>query len=65
MMIEFLMRYVKLLTIHSLMECKLSLKFICFTDTYEESSRSEVFSGKGVLRICSKFTAEHPCQSVI
>ena len=24
----------------------------------------EVFSGKGVLKICSRFTGEHPCQSV-
>ena len=29
------------------------------------SSRSEVFLGKDVLKICSKFTGEHPCQSVI
>ena len=25
----------------------------------------EVFLGKHVLKICSKFTGEHPCQSVI
>ena len=24
-----------------------------------------MFLGKGVLKICSKFTGEHPCQSVI
>ena len=24
-----------------------------------------VFLGKGVLKICSKFTGEHPCKSVI
>ena len=24
-----------------------------------------MFSGKGVLKICSKFTGEHPCRSVI
>ena len=29
------------------------------------SSRSEVFLGKAVLRICSKFTGEHPWRSVI
>ena len=29
------------------------------------SSHPEVFLGKGVLQICSKFTGEHPCQSVI
>ena len=28
------------------------------------SSRPEVFLGKGVLKICSKFTGEHPCRSV-
>ena len=28
------------------------------------SSPSEVFLGKGVLKICSKFTEEHPCRSV-
>ena len=27
------------------------------------SSRAEVFLGKGVLKICSKFTREHPCRS--
>ena len=29
------------------------------------SSHSEVFLGKGVLKICSKFTGEHPCRSAI
>ena len=29
------------------------------------SSRSEVFLRKDVLKICSKFTEEHPCQSAI
>ena len=28
-------------------------------------SRPEVFLGKYVLKICSKFTGEHPCQSAI
>ena len=27
------------------------------------SSHSEMLLGKGVLKICSKFTREHPCQS--
>ena len=26
-------------------------------------SRPEVFLGKGVLKLCSKFTGEHPCRS--
>ena len=29
------------------------------------SRRPEVFLGKGVLKICSKFTGEHPCRSAI
>ena len=29
------------------------------------SSHPEVFLGKGVLKICSKFTGEHQCRSVI
>ena len=29
------------------------------------SSRQEVFLRKGVLKICSIFTVEHPCRSVI
>ena len=29
------------------------------------SSRPEVFLGKGVLKIYSKFTGEHPCRSAI
>ena len=29
------------------------------------SSSPEVFLGKGVLKICNKFTGEHPCQKVI
>ena len=28
-------------------------------------SQPEVFLGKGVPKICSKFTGEHPCRSVI
>ena len=29
------------------------------------SSHSKVFLGKGVPKICNKFTGEHPCRSVI
>ena len=31
---------------------------------YSRSSHLEVFLGKGVLKIWSKFTGEHPCSSV-
>ena len=34
-------------------------------DASSKSSTPEVFSGKGVLKICSKFTGEHACWSVI
>ena len=33
--------------------------------TFFRNSHSEVFLGKDVLKICSKFTREHPCRSVI
>ena len=29
--------------------------------TSTKRSRPEVFLGKGVLKICSKFTGKHPC----
>ena len=29
------------------------------------SNSPDVFLGKGILKICGKFTGEHPCQSVI
>ena len=32
---------------------------------YFGSSHPEVFRGKGVLKICSKFTGKNPCRSVI
>ena len=31
----------------------------------DRSSRPEVFLRNGVLKICSKFTGEHPCRSAI
>ena len=31
----------------------------------DRSSHPEVFLGKGVLKICGKFTVEYPCRSVI
>ena len=50
--------------------CKLSdlrLPKLEFSDcgVIYRSSHSEVFLGKGVLKIYSKFTGEHPCRSVI
>ena len=38
------------------------LKSIC---SIIKSSHPEVFLGKGVLKICMKFTGEHPCRSAI
>ena len=37
----------------------------CVIQPHFRSSYPEVFLGKGVLKICSKFTGEHPCRSVI
>ena len=34
-------------------------------ENFFRSSRPEVFFGEGVLKICSKFTGEHPCRSAI
>ena len=31
----------------------------------DRSSHPELFLGKGVLKICSKFTGEHPCRNAI
>ena len=42
-----------------------SLLFWKSSFTLYKSSRSEVFLGTGVLKICSKFTGEHPYQSLI
>ena len=33
--------------------------------TKYRSNHPEVFLGKGVLKICRKFTVEHPCRSAI
>ena len=38
---------------------------LCYFHNLFRSSRPEVFLGKGVPKICSKFTGEHPCRSVI
>ena len=35
------------------------------SDSGHRSNNSEVFLRNDVLKICSKFTGEHPCQSVI
>ena len=32
---------------------------------WSRGSRPEVFLRKGVLKICTNFTGEHPCRSVI
>ena len=59
-------------------KCPLSIKERCkfflvckkcrlatFLDFHYRSSSLEVYLGKGVLKICSKFTGEQPCWSVI
>ena len=40
----------------------INLMFLCNQTVHNfRSSRPEVFLRKGVLKICSKFTGEHPC----
>ena len=34
-------------------------------ETKKKSNHPEVFLGKGILKICSKFTGEHTCRSAI
>ena len=34
-------------------------------DTGSRSSHTEVFLGESVLKMCCKFTGEHPCRSAI
>ena len=41
------------------------LEFIAKQIGKKRSNRPEVSLGKGVLKICSKFTGERPCRSVI
>ena len=41
------------------------LKRSCILGFIFRSSHPEVFSVKDVLKICSKFTGEQPCQSVV
>ena len=66
----------QILTSKILVHEKTSDNFTCFntlqccTNIVQQnsnygSSHSEVFLRKGVLKICSKFTGEHPCQKVI
>ena len=44
----------------------LVVKYFCKIWHHEwRSSPPQVFLGKGVLKICSKFTGEHPCQNVM
>ena len=60
----------KLLTIFSkspILDMLLSYEYASefFKKTMYRSSFPEVFLGKGVLKICFKFTGKHPCRSVI
>ena len=38
---------------------------ISYALPYLRSIPPEVFLGKGALKMCSKFTGEHPCRSVL
>ena len=42
-----------------------STRVLSSSEKAYRSSRPEVFLRKGVLKICSKFTGEHPCRSAI
>ena len=36
-----------------------------FLDEFLNAEPPEVFFGKDVLKICSKFTGEHPCRGMV
>ena len=62
------MRYtaeVQQFRINSIVNKQEQPKLQVFTSETFRSSHPEVFLGKGILKICSKFTGEHPCRSVI
>ena len=62
------MNHILSATLKNLCRTSFFAKTLCTKKTLVRryrSSRSEVFLGKGVLKICSKFTGEHPCRSVI
>ena len=44
---------------------RLNIKLAKFESQSNRSSHPEVFLEKGVLKICTKFTGEYPCRSVI
>ena len=47
---------------------KVMIQFVYYENLYRFSYRnnhSEVSLGKGVLKICNKFTRKHPCRSAI
>ena len=43
----------------------ISILVFAYTSVNYRSSCRKVFLGKAVLKICSQFTGEHPCRSVI
>ena len=45
--------------------CHYCYYLVMIPATQFRSSRPEVFLGKDVLKICCRFTREHPCRSVI
>ena len=54
-----------LISIYIIIQLSLLLSFSKYIPLRHRSSRPEVFLRKGVLKICSKFKGEHPCQSAI
>ena len=53
----------KIVFLHFMKVILLIKTFACITKY--RSSYPEMFLGKGALKICCKFTGEHPCQSGI
>ena len=60
--------FFNLIPFHNLKVRSISCKCRIFKKTSQKikrKTRPDIFLRKGVLKICSKFTGEHPCRSVI
>ena len=62
---NFSLNLICILWIKKLIHINIFEAFPKLLSTKFRSSHPDVSLGKGVLKICSKFTGEHPCRSVI
>ena len=69
LMKQFLTHFMSLVSFYILWKHQKISRSLMFSEDIERdkyrSSRPELLSEKGVLKICRKFTREHPCQNTI